>query len=120
MSDSDLTYDITGAAMEVHRDLGPSLREQPYENALRNELRIRNYRVDQQKAWPIQYKGEIVGDCFTDLVINGELVIEIKAIAKLGDEEMGQILNYLRISKLKTGLILNFKPKSLEVKRVSR
>jgi GxxExxY protein len=120
MNSPDLTYDVIGAAMEVHRELGPGLREQPYENALRNELRIRSYQVDQQRAWPIHYKGEIVGDCFTDLVVNGGLVIEVKAIAKLGDEEMGQILNYLRISKKRIELILNFKPKSLEVKRVAR
>jgi len=106
--------------MEVHRELGPGLREQPYENALRNELKIRSLRVDQQRAWPIHYKGEIVGDCFTDLVVNEGLVIEVKAIVKLGDEEMEQILNYLRISKLRTGLLLNFRPKSLEVQRVAR
>ncbi|MDA7862050.1 MAG: GxxExxY protein [Akkermansiaceae bacterium] len=105
--------------MEVHRELGPGLRELPYENALRNELRYRKYRVDQQRAWPIHYKSEIVGDCFTDLFVSNDLVVEIKAIAVLGDEELSQVLNYLRISKMRVGLLLNFKPKSLEIKRVS-
>ncbi|MFT6863175.1 MAG: GxxExxY protein [Akkermansiaceae bacterium] len=116
MSTSDLIYDVIGAAMEVHRELGPRLREPPYEN----ELRIRNYRVDQQRSWPSYYKKQTVGDCFTDLVVNGELVVEVKALTALGDEEMGQILNYVRISAIETGLLLNFKPKSLEVKRVAR
>ncbi len=119
MQQKDLTYDVIGAAMEVHRELGPGLRELPYENALRNELRYRKYQVDQQKAWPIHYKGEIVGDCFTDLFVNRELVVEVKAINTLGDEELSQVLNYLRISKMRLGLILNFKPSSLEMKRVA-
>jgi len=89
--------------MEVHRELGSGLRELPYENALRNELRYRKHQVDQQKAWPIQYKG----------------AIEVKAINALGDEELSQVLNYLRISKMRLGLILNFKPSSLEVERVA-
>jgi len=114
----DLTYEVIGAAMEVHRSLGPGLRECPYENALRNELRHRRFQVDQQKAWPICYKGQVVGDCFTDLVVNSELVIEVKSVSKIGDEEVNQVLNYLRICKLRLGLILNFKPSSLEVKRL--
>lgn len=120
MSHSDLTYNVIGSAMEVHREMGPGLREQPYENALRNELKTRGYQVEQQKGWSIQYKGSIVGDRFTDLIVNGELVIEVKAIAKLGDDELGQMINYLRISGKRLGLLLNFKPKSLEVKRVVR
>lgn len=84
MPQSDLTYDVIGAAMEVHRELGSGLRESPYENALRNELRMRGYQVDQLSA-----------------------------------SEEAQLLNYLKISKLRLGLLLNFKPASLEVKRMA-
>ena len=119
MPQSDLTYDVIGAAMEVHRELGSGLRESPYENALRNELRMRGHQVDQQKPWPISYKGKVVGDCITDLVVNGELVLEIKAVDQLSASEEAQLLNYLKISKLRLGLLLNFKPASLEVKRMA-
>ncbi|MDB4353950.1 GxxExxY protein [Akkermansiaceae bacterium] len=118
-SDSDLTYDIIGAAMEVHRALGPGHHETPYENALRNELRERGYRVDQQKSWPISYKEKVVGECFTDLVVDRRIVLEIKAIDKLGAPETAQLLNYLKTTEIGLGLLLNFKPTSLETKRAS-
>ena len=119
ISDSELTYDIIGAAMEVHRALGPGHQEAPYENALRNELRERGYRVDQQKSWAISYKEKVVGECFTDLVVDHRIVIEVKAIDKLGAVETAQILNYLKTTGMGVGLLLNFKPTSLETKRAS-
>lgn len=97
MSDPDFTYDVIGAAMEVHREIGPGIHEKPYENALRNELRFRGYRVDQQKAWPIFYKQQVVGDCITDLIIDQRLAIEVKALAQVGEQEETQLLNYMKI-----------------------
>jgi len=119
MTDSEFTYNLIGAAMEVHREFGSGHHEAPYENALRNELRHRGYRVEQQHGWPIQYKGKVVGECFTDLLVDRRLVIEVKAIDKLGPSETAQILNYLRTTGIKLGLLFNFKPPSLETKRVS-
>ena len=119
MSQSDLTYEIIGAAMEIHRELGSGLRESPYENALRNELRIRGHHVEQQKPWPILYKEAVAGDCITDLVVNGEVVVEIKAIDSLGASEEAQILDYLKISEVRLGLLLNFKPASPKVRRLA-
>ena len=119
MSNNDLTYQIIGAAMHVHNELGSGLREKPYENALLIALRKLHMHVDQQRAYPIRYENHIVGDCFTDLVVNNELIIEAKAIDKIGDNEVAQTINYLRIAKIKLGLILNFKPAQLEVRRVS-
>ncbi|MFK7911876.1 MAG: GxxExxY protein [Akkermansiaceae bacterium] len=120
MPDNDLTYQVIGAAMHVHNELGPGLREKPYENALRIALKKLNMHVDQQRAYPISYEGHIVGDCLTDLVVNNELIIETKSIDSIGDNEIAQLLNYLRVSGLKLGLLLNFKPSKLEVKRVIR
>ena len=113
----EFTYSIIGAAMRVHRTLGAGLREKPYENALCIELRDLGHQVDQQRGFPIDYLGHIVGDCVTDLVIDNRLIIETKSIDALGKNESAQLLNYLRISGIKLGLLLNFKPYQLEIKR---
>jgi len=118
MTDSELTYDIIGAAMEVHREIGPGHRETPYENALRNELRIRNHRIEQQQAWPILYKESVVGECFTDLIADKRVVIEVKAEDKITEAHVAQLLNYLRLTGIPLGLVINFRPLSLEHRRV--
>ena len=120
MSDDQLTYEVIGAAMKVHNELGPGLREKPYENALFIELRKQGHSVEQQRPYPIKYLDHIVGDCIPDLAIPGQLIIEGKAIDALGENESAQVLNYLRISEIKVGLLLNFKPHKLEVKRLAR
>lgn len=118
MITEDYTYKIIGAAMEVHREIGAGQLEKPYENALKIELQTQGFRVEQQLGYPIKYKGHFVGDCFTDLVIDKQLIIECKSIAKIGDTEVAQLLGYLKISGLKVGLIFNFRPSSLEHRRV--
>lgn len=115
---SDGTYEVIGCAMEVHRKLGPGLREKPYENALVIALRSKNIKTDQQRAYPIKYDGQIVGDCVPDLTVSDEILIEVKSIENLGDPEIAQLLNYLRISGHKTGLLINFKKPKLEWKRI--
>lgn len=117
MSDEDLTYSIIGSAMRVHRELGPGLREKPYENALVFDFRENGIRCNQQPAFPIVYHGHVVGECIPDLTVENRVVVEIKAIDSTGENESAQMLNYLRISGLKTGLILNFKNAKLEMKR---
>jgi GxxExxY protein len=122
MDDQDqaqLTYEIIGAAMKVHNTLGPGLREKPYENALCIELRNNGFSLVQQRPIPIHYEGEVVGDCIPDIIVNRQIVIEGKSIETIGDNEVAQVLNYLRIGKFKRGLILNFKPARMETKRVA-
>lgn len=114
----DGTFEIVGAAFKVHSALGQGLREKPYENALVIELRKFSEVVEQQRSFPIRYENSIVGECVPDITVDGRIVVEIKAIDEIGEREVGQLLNYLRISKLKVGLILNFKNASLEIKRV--
>ena len=118
MTDPELTYDIIGAAMEVHREIGPGYRESSYENALRNELRLREHKVEQQKSWLIRYKGTVVGECFTDLIVAQRVVIEAKAEDKITEAHVAQLLNYLRLTGIPLGVLINFKPLSLEYKRV--
>jgi len=117
MSSEDLTYSIIGSAMRVHSELGSGLREKPYENAIVFDFREQGIRCIQQPAYPILYHGHVVGECIPDLIVENQVVVEIKAVDCIGENESAQMLNYLRISGLKTGLILNFKNAKLEWKR---
>jgi GxxExxY protein len=118
VTDSELTYDIIGSAMEVHREIGPGHREAPYENALKIELRSRGHRAEQQQSWPILYKSSVVGECFTDLIVDQRVVVEVKAEDKITEAHVAQLLNYLRLTGIPLGLVINFKPYSLEHRRV--
>ncbi len=112
------TFAILGAAMEVLNTLGHGLYEKPYENALVVECRLRGIPFDQQPRFPLDYKGCRVGEFVPDLVIHGKIVVDTKTIDRITDHEIGQMLNYLRITGLPIGLILNFKHARLESKRV--
>ncbi|MEM9282803.1 MAG: GxxExxY protein [Verrucomicrobiota bacterium] len=107
-----------GCAMRVHNGLGPGLREKPYEKALAIEFEESGIQFKQQPCFPIFYHNRPVGDCQPDFLVEDEIVVDCKAIASLGDNEVGQVLNYLRITKKQVGLLLNFKNSSLEQKRV--
>ena len=114
----DTTHVIVGAAMEVLNTLGHGLLEKPYENALAVELRLRGISFAQQPRYPVAYKGEPVGEYVPDLIVNDEVVVDTKTIDRIGDHELGQMLNYLRITGLPLGLIINFKRARLDWKRV--
>lgn len=114
MNFDDCTYDIIGCAMHVHNALGPGLREKPYENALVIALREKRLLAEAQKAYPIRYRTQIVGDCIPDITVNGNVLVDAKSIDAIGENEIAQMLNYLRISCLEIGLIINFKNPKLE------
>jgi GxxExxY protein len=97
-------------------DIG--LLEKPYENALVVEFNLRAIPFQQQPRFDVMYKGVRVGEYAPDLICYEKLVIDTKVIEHIGDHEMGQILNYLKITGLQVGLILNFKRAKLEWKRV--
>jgi GxxExxY protein len=118
MTEQDITFFIIGCALRVHTALGPGLREKPYENALCIDLRENGFLFEQQRSFPIFYHDQLVGECLPDIVVNREVVIDVKSIDTIGDNEIAQMLNYLRITHCDTGLILNFNPKSLQIKRV--
>ena len=110
-----LTEGVIGAAIEVHRHLGPGLLESAYQAALAYELSQRGYKVEQQKPLPMLYK-EIKLDAGyrLDLLINDKVVLEIKSSDKLSPIEDAQILSYLRLSGCKIGLLINFNVKLLK------
>jgi GxxExxY protein len=115
---AEVTFAIIGGAMEVLNGLGHGLDEKPYENALLIELGQRQLKVDQQKRYEVVYKGVVVGDYIPDLIVGDAVVVDTKVIDRISDVERGQLLNYLRITKLKVGLILNFKRPKLEWERL--
>jgi GxxExxY protein len=114
----ELTREIIGRAFEVLNQLGHGFHEKPYENALVVELNARGITVDQQKAYPIMYRDTEVGKYIPDLIVAESLVLDTKTVNQIADQEKGQMLNYLRITDLKVGLILNFKRPKLEWERI--
>jgi GxxExxY protein len=115
----ELTEQIIGAAMTVHRALGPGLDEKIYENALCLEFAARNLNFTQQERFPVSYRGQQVGTLITDLILDGKVVIEAKVASNITDLHIAQSLSYLSISGLKVAIILNFKSLSLTFKRVA-
>lgn len=120
MSD-ELTERIIGAAIEVHRTLGPGLLESIYEEALCVELSLRGIRFERQKEIDVLYKGHAIKGQRVDLLIDGQVVVELKAITKLPDVAIAQTLSYLKATQLKRALLINFGESKLinGVKRLS-
>lgn len=116
---SDLTERIIDAAMVGHRELGPGLDEKIYENSLCIEFAEQKIHFTQQEVFPVHYRGHYVGKLITDLIANGEVIVETKVVDRIIDVQIAQILSYLSITGLKVGVILNFKPASLAIKRVA-
>jgi GxxExxY protein len=100
---------IIGAAIEVHRPLGPGLLESAYETCLAYELKQLGFRIEQQKPLPVVYK-DVKLDCGyrLDIVVEDAIILEVKAIEQLAPIHDAQLLSYLRISGLKVGLLINF------------
>ena len=115
---AELTQRIIGAAMEVHRTLGPGLDEKIYENALCIEFSLLELHFDQQKRHSVFYKSRPVGNAITDLIIDSRVIIETKVVDTLHDSHSAQLLKYLNITGLQVGLLLNFKNASLQFKRI--
>lgn len=109
---------ILDAAVEVHRHLGPGLLEKPNENALVREFEIRHIPFIQQPRYPLEYKGRVVGEFIPDVIAFSAVVVDAKAIDRIGEFELAQMINYLRITGLRVGFIINFKHRRLETRRV--
>lgn len=114
----DEVYQIVGSAIEVLKGIGHGLHEKPYENALAVEFRLRSIPFLQQPRYPILYKQVNVGEYVPDLIAYNAVVVDAKVIEAITDHERGQMLNYLRITGHKVGVILNFKRAKLEWERI--
>jgi GxxExxY protein len=114
----DEVFQIVGAAIEVLNTLGHGIVEKPYENALVVEFQLRGIPFRQQPIFDVFYKGNKVGVFVPDLVTFEAVVVDTKVIDKITDHERGLMLNYLRITNLRVGIILNFKHRKLEWERL--
>ena len=114
----DEVYRVVGAALAVLKELGHGLHEKPYENALVVEFGLLGIPCEQQRRFPVIYKTIQVSEYVPDLIAFGSVIVDTKVIDGITDHERGKMLNYLRITGLKVGLILNFKRAKLEWERM--
>lgn len=113
-----ITEGIIGAAMEVSRVLGHGFLETVYRKALVHELNVRGFLVEEERPFAVRYKNLQVGDYYCDILVNQKVVVELKAVDQLTSSHIGQVLNYLRASGLKVGLLFNFGRPKLQFQRV--
>ena len=115
MTENEISYKIIGAAIHIHKNVGPGLLESAYENALAYDLRELGFEVQQQKPMPFFYKGvqQDVGYRI-DLMVNSKVIVEIKSVENLAPVHFAQTLTYLRLSNLKLALLINFNSKILK------
>ena len=114
------THQIIGSAMEVLNEIGHGFHEKIYENALVVEFGLRRIPVSQQPDFPVIYKSVNVGSYVPDLICFEQVIVDAKTIEEITDHEIGRMLNYLKVTNLQVGLLINFKPPKLEFKRIIR
>ena len=114
----ELTFAIIGAAMEVHGILGPAFLETVYQSALARELTLRRIPFEQQVHLPVSYKDVLVGEFIADFIIDGKLIVEIKAVSNFNSQHQAQAMHYLAATGCRLALLLNFGTGSLEHRRV--
>jgi len=120
MEHEQLTETIIGCAMKVHRTLGPGFLESVYQNALAHELRKAGQRVECEKPIQVRYDGVVVGDFSADMLVEGVVMVENKAVQALSPAHEVQLVNYLTATSVEIGLLLNFGGEKLEFKRKHR
>ena len=118
MEINDITYKINGAIFEVNKILGPGFLEKVYENALLFELKNRGLEADKQVPIKVTYKDKLVGEYFADILVENQVIIELKIVEKLDNNHEAQLLNYLKATGIKVGILVNFKQTRAEIKRM--
>lgn len=117
-TETDVTARIIGAALRVSSTLGTGFLEKVYENALVHELRKVEFVLETQRAFSVTYDGVVVGEYRADLVVAERVIVEIKAARAIDPTHIAPLVNYLRATRLRVGLILNFGTPRLGIKRV--
>jgi len=111
----ELAEQVIGAAIEVHRELGPGLLESAYERCLVHELNLMGIPAERQKIQPISYKGHEIDEGYRlDIFVDRQIVLELKAVEKLTDLHMAQLITYLKLSDCTLGYLINFNVKMLK------
>lgn len=119
MIEEKLTGEVIAAAMEVHKKLGPGFMESLYEQALKLELTKRQIAFSFQHRVEVSYDGQVIGLHVLDLVVEGKLIVELKAVESLERVHYAQLRSYLRATGIKVGLLLNFNSSMLAIKRIA-
>ena len=114
---SELSNKVLGFAFSVHNILGPGLLESCYEGAMVIELQQAGLPFERQQVFPVYYKGQMSGAYIADLVVANTIILELKSVQALGPAMEAQLLNYLRISKLPVGYLMNFQGTKLQWRR---
>ena len=115
----ELSYRIMEAVFEVHNQLGPGFGEEIYHHALIAELEVRGIPFETQKTIPVMYKGRSMGIYRLDLVIDGKIILELKAVASLNDLFKQQVNSYLKATSIRLGILINFGARRVEYVRVA-
>jgi GxxExxY protein len=118
MLHKEITEDIIGAAMAVLNELKPGLDEKLYENALIIELQARGHSIEQQREYPVHYRGHFIGKLIPDLIVDGKVIADPKVVTAFNETHIAQMLGYHNITGLEVALLLNFKNAKFEWKRV--
>ena len=116
--ESDLTEAVIGSAFEVANVLGAGFLEKVYERALVRELASHGVSAQAQVSFPVCYKGHYVGEYVADLVVEEKVIVELKCVDRFANEHLAQCINYLKVSRLRVALLINFQKPRVEWKRV--
>lgn len=116
----ELSYEVVGAAMAVHNELGPEFLETIYQKALCHELRQRGIPFEEEKQLPVTYKGQLLGEYRADIVVDEKIILELKAVSTLTKAHEAQALHYLTTTGLHLAILLNFGASSLQQKRIAK
>lgn len=113
----ELTFKIIGIAMKVHNELGSGFLEKVYENAMMLHFEIEGIKAEQQKEIKVKYLGKEIGHYISDIFVDEKVIVELKTVENLTDVHTAQLINYLKATGIKIGLLINFKNEKLEYKR---
>jgi len=114
---SDITSGVIGCAMRVHSALGNGFQEVIYQRALEIEFEKEGLKFAREREMDIFYENILIGNRRVDFLVDGDIMVELKAITKLEDVNIAQLINYIEAYKVRVGLLINFGAKSLEIKR---
>lgn len=117
LKEKELTYNIRGAVFEVSRQLGSGFLEKVYEKALMIELKHNGLICENQFPIAVKYKSQPIGDYFADIIVENKIILEIKAQENIRPEHKAQLLNYLKATEMKIGLLINFTHPKAQIER---
>ncbi len=120
MKHEELSREVIGAAMAIMNELRPGLDEKLYERALKIEIEARGLGVEQQKSYPVVYRGHSIGTLIPDLIVEETLIVDTKVVSTFNDTHVSQMLGYLAITELDLALLINFKHAKIDWKRIVR